>query len=144
MPNNKSDKILVYFAALLYICLIQLQEPHLLRGNNINLPFLLMCPNRKADSPLVGRIIYGKGFYYPTTRMLTAKQERQLIRLAEQEATRQKLIRGDEQETAFIVFIRICRDYLDNSLYPCVIGADREKWLINRLNKYKIKYYEKI
>lgn len=76
--------------------------------------------------------------------MLTAKQERQLIRLAEQEATRQKLMRGDEQEAAFIVFMRICRDYLDNSHCPCIIGADREMWLIERLNKYKIKYYEKI
>lgn len=72
---------------------------------------------------------------------LTWKQEKQLIDCANE--TNEKL-RGNEQEQPFIVLMRICRDYANTQFKPLLRGADREKWLIERLNNYRIKYFEKI
>ena len=45
-------------------------------------------------------------------------------------------------EIAFITLMRICRDYVDPGRYPFV--PDREKWFIDRLNKFRIRFFEKI
>lgn len=68
---------------------------------------------------------------------LTTKQTLQLLRMSE---NTQKAIALDE--LAFIALMRICRDYVDPSRYPAV--CDREKWFMDRLNKYRIRFFEKI
>lgn len=68
---------------------------------------------------------------------LTTKQTLQLLQMAE---NTQKTIALDE--LAFITLMRICRDYVDPSRYPAV--CDREEWFMDRLNKYRIRFFEKI
>ncbi|WP_300258057.1 hypothetical protein [uncultured Alistipes sp.] len=68
---------------------------------------------------------------------LTVKQTLQLYNIARN--TQQGMGLG---EIAFITLMRICRDYVDPSRYPVV--PDREKWMIERLNKFRIRFFEKI
>lgn len=68
---------------------------------------------------------------------LTAKQIGQLLEIAKN--TQQGM---GIDEIAFITLMRICRDYVDPSRYPFV--PDREKWMIERLNKFRIRFFEKI
>lgn len=68
---------------------------------------------------------------------LTTKQTLQLFQIAE---NTQKTIALDE--LAFITLMRICRDYVDPNMYPAM--PDREKWFLDRLNKYRIRFFEKI
>lgn len=54
-------------------------------------------------------------------------------------------MRGDELETPFIVLMRICRDYAETTKFP---GEETRRHaqarLIERLDKFRIKYFEKI
>lgn len=68
---------------------------------------------------------------------LTNKQALQLLHIAEYT---QQAIGLDE--LAFVALMRICRDYVDPNRYPAV--CDREKWFMDRLNKYRIRFFEKI
>ena len=68
---------------------------------------------------------------------LTTKQTLQLLQMAE---NTQKAIALNE--LAFITLMRICRDYVDPGRYPAV--CDREKWFMDRLNKYRTRFFEKI
>ena len=47
-------------------------------------------------------------------------------------------------EIAFITLMRICRDYVDIKRYPLIKDEKREKWFIERLNKFRIRFFEKI
>ena len=67
---------------------------------------------------------------------LTGKQIGQLLAIA------QDTQKTGLDEVAFITLMRICRDYVDPSRYTAVI--DREKWFIDRLNKFRIRFFEKI
>ena len=55
--------------------------------------------------------------------------------------------RGNELETPFIVLVRICRDYVTQSgclaADPDMQQAARAN-LIARLDKFRVKYFEKI
>lgn len=51
--------------------------------------------------------------------------------------------RGNELETPFIVLVRICRDYVAQSGSPDMQQAARAN-LIARLDKFRVKYFEKI
>lgn len=68
---------------------------------------------------------------------LTAKQTLQLYNIARNTQQGMGL-----DELAFITLMRICRDYVDPSRYPVV--PDREKWMIERLNKFRIRFFERI
>lgn len=68
---------------------------------------------------------------------LTAKQIGQLLAISKNTQQGMGL-----DEIAFITLMRICRDYVDQSRYPVV--PDREKWMIERLNKFRIRFFEKI
>lgn len=68
---------------------------------------------------------------------LTVKQTLQLYNIARNTQQGMGL-----DELAFITLMRICRDYVDPSRYPVV--PDREKWMIERLNKFRIRFFEKI
>lgn len=70
---------------------------------------------------------------------LSSKQTLQLLAIA-QDAQRDTAL--DLDEVAFVSLMRICRDYVDPSRYPVV--SDREKWFIDRLNKFRIRFFEKI
>jgi hypothetical protein len=47
-------------------------------------------------------------------------------------------------EIAFIVLMRICRDYANPYAYPLMTGEVRDKWLIEKLQRFRIKYFEKV
>ena len=68
---------------------------------------------------------------------LTVKQTLQLYNIARNTQQGMGL-----DELAFISLMRIWRDYVDPSRYPVV--PDREKWMIERLNKFRIRFFEKI
>ena len=70
---------------------------------------------------------------------LSSKQTLQLLAIA-QDAQRDTAL--DLDEVAFVTLMRICRDYVDPKRYPAVI--DREKWFLDRLNKFRIRFFEKI
>ena len=70
---------------------------------------------------------------------LSSKQTLQLLAIA-QDAQRATAL--DLDEVAFVTLMRICRDYVDRKRYPAVI--DREKWFLDRLNKFRIRFFEKI
>jgi hypothetical protein len=40
--------------------------------------------------------------------------------------------------------MRICRDYVNGYEYPLVVGEARDKWLAERLKKYRIRYLDEI
>jgi hypothetical protein len=70
---------------------------------------------------------------------LSCKQEFQLIRAAREA---QAVPVGDDT-VGFVTLMRICRDYVSDC-YPLVKGEERDKWLIERLNKYRIRFFDKI
>ena len=58
----------------------------------------------------------------------------------------ERLTRGNELETPFVVLMRICRDYAAKCCVfdaPETERAAREE-LIRRLDKFRIKYFAKI
>ena len=73
---------------------------------------------------------------------MTSKQIGQTWRQIEE---MEKRMRGDELETPFIVLMRICRDYAETTKFP---GEETRRHaqarLIERLDKFRIKYFEKI
>ena len=71
---------------------------------------------------------------------LTTKQKIQLWEFADKAQMKTGSPVGDE--IAFVTLMRICRDYVDKTMYPTVV--DRDAWLIERLKKFRIRFYEKI
>lgn len=73
---------------------------------------------------------------------MTEKQKAQLFLEAQELETQ---MRGDELENPFIVLMRICRDYMEMSqgLTGVYLQRQREE-LIARLDKFRVKYFEKI
>ncbi len=71
---------------------------------------------------------------------LTTKQKFQLLDIADNIQKRAFYKPGDE--VAFITLMRICRDYVDKTTYPAI--KDRDTWLLERLKKFRIRFYEKI
>jgi hypothetical protein len=65
----------------------------------------------------------------------------QLFHIAE---NAQGIFRDANDESGFVVLMRICRDYVDDYKMPLLNGENRDKWLAERLTKYRIKYLEKI
>ena len=59
---------------------------------------------------------------------LSSKQTLQLLAIAQ----------DAQRDTA----LDLDRDYVDRKRYPAVI--DREKWFLDRLNKFRIRFFEKI
>ena len=73
--------------------------------------------------------------------MLTGKQLAQLVKIAQGAECR---TRQTDESSALVVLIRICRDYATPGYYPALSGESRDKWLIERRQKYRIKFFEKI
>lgn len=76
---------------------------------------------------------------YNTENRLTYKQRQQLIKIA----NNTQEIHNNDEAAMFVTLMRVCRDYV-SSAFPLLTGEARDKWLIERLKKYRIKYYEKI
>lgn len=74
-----------------------------------------------------------------TENRLTYKQRQQLIKIA----NNTQEIHNNDEAAMFVTLMRICRDYV-SPLFPLLTDEARDKWLIERLKKYRIKYYEKI
>lgn len=70
---------------------------------------------------------------------LTIKQTGQLFRIA---ADTQQCTGLDE--LAFVTLMRICRDYVHPNLYTAIPDEDRDKWLMRRLKKFRIRFFDKI
>ena len=69
---------------------------------------------------------------------LTTKQKLQLLEIADNIQKRAFYKPGDE--IAFITLMRICRDYATSIAEE----PQRDKFLLDRLKKYRIRFYEKI
>ena len=69
---------------------------------------------------------------------LTTKQKLQLLEIADNIQKRAFYKPGDE--IAFITLMRICRDYATSIAEE----PQRDKFLLDRLKKYRIHFYEKI
>jgi hypothetical protein len=72
---------------------------------------------------------------------LSYKQEMQLINIANSVQMRSTPV-GDD--VAFVALMRICRDYVNNGNYPLMQGEKRDKWLIERLKNYRIRFFDRI
>lgn len=72
--------------------------------------------------------------------VLTFKQREQLFELANNV---QSLYSTDDS-VAFVVLMRICRDYVSKYSFPLINGKDRDEWLLERLKNYRIKYIDSI
>ena len=73
--------------------------------------------------------------------MLTSKQYGQFIR----EANRlESLCRGNELETPFVVLMRICRDYVEKDGIQRLSDEGKVRYLAERLDRFRIKYFAKI
>lgn len=70
---------------------------------------------------------------------LTCKQFSQLVTIVQDTQKSTGL-----EEMAFITLMRICRDYTTPSLYPQLRGADRDRWFMERLGKFRIRFFERI
>ena len=79
--------------------------------------------------------------YRVNQNRLTDKQAKQLERLANDT---ERLCIPNDDEAAFIVLMRICRDYLNSAEFPFIKGDDRDEWLIEKLKRYRIKFFEKV
>ncbi|MCD7971371.1 MAG: hypothetical protein LUG18_01715 [Candidatus Azobacteroides sp.] len=71
---------------------------------------------------------------------MTSKQCQQLTNLVE----KYQPFHAPDNQLAFVVLMRICRDYCDPSIYPMMDEEQREQYFLERLKKYKIKFFEKI
>ena len=69
---------------------------------------------------------------------LTTKQKLQLLEIADNIQKRAFYKPGDE--IAFITLMRICRDYATSIAEE----PQRDRLLLDRLKKYRIRFYEKI
>lgn len=69
---------------------------------------------------------------------LTSKHYHQLFTIAD---NIEKDVRNISAESALVSLMRICRDYADKTYFPHV---DRERTLIERLTKWRIRYYDQI
>lgn len=73
---------------------------------------------------------------------MTEKQLNQFFRDA---CNLEREMRGNELETPFVVLMRICRDYASSTLHwDEAVRLQAQKRLIERLDKFRTKYYEKI
>ena len=70
---------------------------------------------------------------------LTDKQFLQLLTIAK---NTQRGVGLDE--LAFVSLMRICRDYVDRVHCPALTGERRDRWFMDRLNKYRIRFFEKM
>ena len=73
--------------------------------------------------------------------MLTGKNYDQLFREVDR---LESLCRGNELETPFVVLMRICRDYVTMPGVQMMSDESKVKYLAERLDKFRIKYFEKI
>ena len=73
--------------------------------------------------------------------MLTGKQYGQLLREAERI---ESLCRGNELESPFVVLMRICRDYVTMSGVQMMSDESKVRYLAERLDRFKVKYFDKI
>ena len=73
---------------------------------------------------------------------LTPKQIVQLINIAGNIQNQTSTPVFDE--VAFVTLMRICRDYVTPGLYPAIPDDERDKWFMDRLNKFRVRFFEKI
>ena len=72
---------------------------------------------------------------------MTGKQYGQFIREAEK---MERLCRGNEFETPFVVLMRICRDYVERDGIQMLSDEGKVRYLAERLDRFRIKYFAKI
>lgn len=77
---------------------------------------------------------------------LSYKQWEQLQREVEKmQITARKAQQGGQEDTIpFLVLMRICRDYADKSYQPLIDEEARDKQLIEKLKRFRIKYFETV
>lgn len=73
---------------------------------------------------------------------LSGKQFNQLCNIAEDLQNTGYDYKIDD--VMFIVFMRICRDYIDKGKCPVHQGESRKRWLIERLDRFELRYFGKI
>ena len=56
----------------------------------------------------------------------------------------ESLCRGNELESPFVVLMRICRDYVTMSGVQMMSDESRVRYLAERLDRFKVKYFDKI
>ena len=56
----------------------------------------------------------------------------------------ESLCRGNELETPFVVLMRICRDYVAMAGVQMMSDESRVRYLAERLDRFKVKYFDKI
>lgn len=44
---------------------------------------------------------------------------------------------------SFIVFMRVCRDYVNPGVCPSLEGEVRQRWLIDRLDRLCLRYFDR-
>ena len=74
--------------------------------------------------------------------MLSSKQKSQLHSIAKN--TELMINQPISDDVAFVVLMRICRDYVNPYTHPFLTNECRDKWLIERLQKYQIRFFQKI
>ena len=72
---------------------------------------------------------------------MTGKQVDQFFREAE---SLERLCRGNELESPFVVLMRICRDYVAKDGIQMMTDEGRVRYLAGRLDRFRIKYLEKV
>ena len=56
----------------------------------------------------------------------------------------ERLCRGNEFETPFVVLMRICRDYVERDGIQMLSDEGKVRYLAERLDRFRIKYFAKI
>ena len=82
-----------------------------------------------------------RAFLFLNLKVMTGKQYDQLFKEAD---ALERQCRGNELETPFVVLMRICRDYVTMAGVQMMSDESKVKYLAERLDKFRIKYFEKI
>lgn len=72
---------------------------------------------------------------------MTGKQIDQFFREAE---ALERQCRGNELESPFVVLMRICRDYVAKDGIQMLSDEGKVRYLAERLDRFRIKYFEQV
>lgn len=74
---------------------------------------------------------------------LTFKQRQQILNIAARIQPFYKKKQPGE-EIVFLKFVRMCRDYCDPLVYNTVQGEERDRAFMERLKRFRTKYFEEV
>lgn len=102
---------------------------------------MVAVPETAARHLVEPRTPAAEGILFLNLQVMTGKQYDQFIR----EANRlESLCRGNELETPFVVLMRICRDYVEKDGIQRLSDEGKVRYLAERLDRFRIKYFAKI